>query len=72
MTTAPANNADKAPEDRILGTWPVWDLTDLYPGNDSPELNADLDRVAKDAADFAGSYTGELTGLSCKSLGAAN
>ncbi len=71
MTTAPANNADKAPEDRILGTLPVWDLTDLYPGNDSPELNADLDRVAKDAAAFSGSYKGKLSGLSGKALGAA-
>ena len=71
MTTAPANNANKAPEDRILGTLPVWDLTDLYPGNDSPELNADLDRVAKDAAAFSGSYKGKLSGLSGKALGAA-
>ena len=71
MTTAPANNANKAPEDRILGTLPVWDLTDLYPGNDSPELNADLDRVAKDAVAFSGSYKGKLSGLSGKALGAA-
>ena len=49
MTTAAANDAEKDPENRVLGDLPVWDLTDLYPGNDSPELAADLDRAADGA-----------------------
>lgn len=71
MTTAAANETDKTPEDRILGDLPVWDLTDLYPGNDSPELSADLDRAAKDAEAFAKRYKGKLAGLSGAALGAA-
>jgi len=71
MTTAAASDTTKATPDPELGVLPVWDLTDLYPGNDSPELNADLDRVAKDAAAFADRYKGKLAGLSGKALGAA-
>jgi len=71
MTTAAASDTTKVTPDPELGVLPVWDLTDLYPGNDSPELNADLDRVAKDAAAFADRYKGKLAGLSGKALGAA-
>ena len=71
MTTAAASDTTKATPDPELGVLPVWDLTDLYAGNDSPELNADLDRVAKDAAAFADRYKGKLAGLSGKALGAA-
>jgi len=71
MTTAAASDTTKATPDPELGVLPVWDLTDLYPGNDSPELNADLVCVAKDAAAFADRYKGKLAGLSGKALGAA-
>ncbi len=43
--------ADEAPE---------WDLTDLYAGMDDPELRADLERAAADAAAFADAYDGRL------------
>ena len=71
MTTAAANETNKDSKNQILGDLPVWDLVDLYPGNDSPELNADLDRAAKDAHAFAGRYKGKLAGLSGKALGTA-
>tara|TARA_R110002072_G_scaffold259002_6_gene417661 strand:- start:41 stop:1852 length:1812 start_codon:yes stop_codon:yes gene_type:complete len=71
MTTAAANDAEKDPENRVLGDLPVWDLTDLYPGNDSPELAADLDRAAKEAEAFAARYKGKLAGLSGSELGTA-
>ena len=32
-----------------LGQLPVWDLGDLYPGNESSELKADLDAGPKTA-----------------------
>jgi oligoendopeptidase F len=48
---------------RDLGTLPEWDLSDLYPGADSPELAADLARVESDCKAFAEKYEGELAGL---------
>ncbi|MDO5529356.1 MAG: M3 family oligoendopeptidase [Paracoccus sp. (in: a-proteobacteria)] len=47
-----------------FGTLPVWDLTDLYAAPDAPELAADLDRLARDAAAFAEDYKGRLADLS--------
>jgi len=67
MTTAPANT-DKTEN---LGDLPVWDLKDLYPGSDSAELNADLDRAAADSKAFSGKYKGKLAGLSGTALGTA-
>ena len=67
MTTASADSPTDAP----LGTLPEWDLADLYPGTDSDELNADLDRVAQDSRAFADRYKGKLAGLSGDALGAA-
>ena len=32
-----------------LGSLPEWDLDDLYPGQDSPELEADLKGAAEDS-----------------------
>ena len=46
-----------------LGALPEWDLTDLYPSMDSPELIADLERVEAECAAFAGRYEGKLAGL---------
>ena len=39
-----------APTDALdLGTLPEWQLTDLYPGPDSPELARDIDEARKRA-----------------------
>ena len=54
-----------------MGALPEWDLRDLYPGRDSPELARDLERAAKDAAAFAAAYKGKLPALSGEKLGAA-
>jgi oligoendopeptidase F len=56
---------------RELGPLPEWDLADLYPGRDSPELKGDLLRVAADAKAFRERYQGKLPGLSGAVLGAA-
>ncbi|MDQ0510565.1 M3 family oligoendopeptidase [Ancylobacter amanitiformis] len=46
-----------------LGTLPQWDLSDLYPGLDSPELSADLERAAAETAAFEEAYKGKLAGI---------
>ncbi|HEV8679603.1 MAG TPA: M3 family oligoendopeptidase [Stellaceae bacterium] len=50
---------------------PEWDLGDLYPGRDSPELATDLDDLAAGAAAFRAHYQGRLGDLSGTALGAA-
>jgi len=39
-----------------LGALPEWDLSDLYPAMDSPELTGDLERVEAECKAFAGRY----------------
>ena len=43
-----------------LGPMPVWDLSDLYPGPDSPNVRGDLEKAAADAQRFEGSCKGKL------------
>jgi oligoendopeptidase F len=54
-----------------LGVLPEWDLSDLYPGSDSPELAADLARVERESNEFAGRYEGKISGLSGDALALA-
>jgi oligoendopeptidase F len=54
-----------------LGTLPEWNLSDLYPGPDSPALTGDLARLADDAAAFHRRYEGKLADLSGAALRAA-
>jgi oligoendopeptidase F len=49
---------------------PIWDLADLYPGPDSAELAADLDRADRLAQDFAAAHAGRLGTLSGSALAA--
>ena len=58
-------------EPKALGPLPEWDLADLYPGRDSPELRRDLEALASDAASFRARYEGKLAALSGGELGAA-
>lgn len=46
-----------------FGELPEWDLTDLYPAPDSPELKADIAELGTRAADFAARYQGKLAEL---------
>ncbi|WP_313136987.1 M3 family oligoendopeptidase [Paracoccus jeotgali] len=46
-----------------FGALPDWDLTDLYPAPDAPELTADLEAVEQNAAAFAADYEGKLAAL---------
>ncbi|MDQ0349949.1 M3 family oligoendopeptidase [Ancylobacter vacuolatus] len=46
-----------------FGHLPQWDLSDLYPAMDSPELRADLEAVAARSAQFEEDYKGKLAAL---------
>ncbi|MGZ9811786.1 M3 family oligoendopeptidase [Pseudoroseicyclus sp. H15] len=46
-----------------FGPLPEWDLTDLYPSLDAPELQADMDFVKSECAAFAEDYQGKLAEL---------
>ena len=54
-----------------LGTLPEWNLDDLYPGQNSPELAADLCRAETDSKAFAKSYEGRLAALDGAALAGA-
>lgn len=47
-----------------FGDLPEWDLSDLYPSQDAPELQRDLDWLEGECAAFAEAYEGKLAGLS--------
>jgi oligoendopeptidase F len=50
---------------------PTWDLTDLYPGPDSAELAADLDRAEQAAHAFETTHIGRLGAMAGADLAAA-
>lgn len=53
---------------RELGDLPVWNLDDLYKGEDDPKLAEDLDWLEKACADFAADYEGKLADLDAEGL----
>jgi oligoendopeptidase F len=57
--------------DSRLGALPVWDLGDLYPSRDGPEITADIERARAEAGRFAQRYEGKLAGLDGAGLAAA-
>jgi oligoendopeptidase F len=66
----PAAGERKA-KPKALGALPHWDLSDLYPGSDSPELTRDLEASEAAARAFNGRYQGKLASLTGAELGAA-
>jgi oligoendopeptidase F len=48
---------------RKLGQLPEWDLADLYPGIDSPEVKRDIDRAEAESLAFEETYKGKLAAL---------
>ena len=54
-------NADMGARD--LGDLPEWDLSDLYKGEDAPELLRDLEWLEAECARFAADFEGKLAGL---------
>ncbi|EBA12906.1 M3 family oligoendopeptidase [Roseobacter sp. CCS2] len=51
-----------------LGNLPEWDLSDLYPGTDSPELERDMAWLEKECAAFAVDFEGKLADLDAPGL----
>jgi len=54
-----------------FGNLPEWDLSDLYPATDSPELTRDMAWLETECADFAATYEGKLAALDAAGLLAA-
>jgi oligoendopeptidase F len=46
-----------------LGAMPVWDLSDLYPGPNSPAVQRDLERAASETERIKSTYQGKLAPL---------
>ncbi|RMD50154.1 MAG: M3 family oligoendopeptidase [Alphaproteobacteria bacterium] len=55
-----------APAAPDLGALPAWDLSDLYPSPEAPEVQRDLERLDALCADFARDYEGRLAELDAK------
>ncbi|HZP71141.1 MAG TPA: oligoendopeptidase F, partial [Pseudolabrys sp.] len=51
---------NKAPKP---GDLPEWNLKDLYPGLDSPEVKRDLEQADKECAAFEQDFKGRLAAL---------
>lgn len=51
-----------------LGTLPEWDLTDLYPAIDAPEVTADLKEALDRSKTFETSYKGRLSELAADNI----
>ena len=68
MPTRPVFDVSEATAGRDLGDLPVWDLADLYPGPDAPELARDMDWLEAACRDFAADYEGKLAALDAKGL----
>ena len=64
MTDRPAA---REPTDE-LGPLPEWDLTDLYPAPDAPEIARDLAWLRGEALAFAADYEGKLAALDAAGL----
>ena len=65
----PVFDAAEKASDPKLGDLPEWNLDDLYPGMDSPQVLADLARADADAAAFAAKYQGRLAELAASGTG---
>ncbi len=51
-----------------FGDLPEWDLSDLYPAPDAPELKRDLDWLEAECASFAADYEGKLGDLDASAM----
>lgn len=64
----PVKDANATAGNKELGDLPEWDLSDLYSGEDAPELKRDLEWLEQACTDFAGDYEGKLAGLDAAGL----
>jgi oligoendopeptidase F len=64
----PVRDANAAGGADNLGDLPEWDLSDLYPATDAPEIARDKDWLAGECAAFASDYEGKLADLSADEM----
>ena len=64
----PVRDANASSGSKGLGDLPEWDLSDLYAGDDAPELQRDMEWFEAEAAAFAADYEGKLADLSPDAL----
>ncbi|UWR00683.1 M3 family oligoendopeptidase [Rhodobacteraceae bacterium S2214] len=62
------HDANPAGGHNQFGDLPEWDLTDLYPSPDGPEITKDMDWLDTACADFASDYEGKLDTLDAAGL----
>src|SRR3954453_3956286 len=58
-----ARESAKVPATKALGALPEWNLADLYPSYDAPEVKRDLDRADAECVAFEEAYKGKLATL---------
>ncbi|MEL7178431.1 MAG: M3 family oligoendopeptidase [Pseudomonadota bacterium] len=51
-----------------LGNLPEWDLSDLYPSTDGPEITRDMAWLEKECASFAADFEGKLANLDADAM----
>ncbi|MBO9454434.1 M3 family oligoendopeptidase [Paracoccus sp. R12_1] len=68
MAGQPTFDAAEQVKATPFGDLPVWDLTDLYPAPDAPELADDIARLETMATDFAARYQGKLADLDAAAM----
>ena len=64
----PVRDANTSHGSENLGQLPEWDLSDLYAGEEAPELARDLDWLEVECAAFAADYEGKLASLDAQAL----
>jgi oligoendopeptidase F len=64
----PVRDANASNGNENLGNLPEWDLSDLYTGEDAPELIRDLDWLENECASFAADYETKLADLDAAGL----
>ena len=63
LPQAVCDTAEATAGAEALGLLPDWDLTDLYPAMDAPELAADFEKAEAGARALAAAYEGKLAAL---------
>ena len=61
-------DADARSGDNSFGDLPEWDLTDLYSGQDAPELERDFAWLEEESVQFAKDYQGKLGELNADEM----
>ncbi len=68
MIKQPLYDANSSNGSNAFGDLPEWDLTDLYPGQDSKEIKRDQDWLEAACSSFAADYEGKLASLTADEL----